>query len=157
MKRILFIPVGIATAIVLASCSTTAESTKPTSSPKSSDVAPTQKPKQAPEFVPDGSAKDNLAYFSWVVSQTLNGDVATDSVTVSQALSESSFAGSPIQYSFSRTAVGLASDSVSVSVEFAGECLIAQYGKAVPKLEAKVLPALPSGGCLLGTDIQTFG
>ena len=146
----------LAGALLLSGCTAT-ETVTPTASESVPAQTATPTPTKDPEFIPGGSAEKNLPYFSWVVTQAIAGDPATDSSLVAQRVSESGFSGNLIQYTFSRTAIGLASDSSDVAVEYDGQCLIAQYGKVFPEPQFAILPVLASGGCLLGRSVQTFG
>jgi hypothetical protein len=108
-------------------------------------------------FLVDGSAQDNLNYFSWVIEKTLAADPATDSFLVAQAVGAAGFDPATVQFTFSRTAAGLAADTSEVAVQFGGQCLIGQFGPVAPKVIARVMPVLATGGCLLGTEVQTLG
>ena len=147
-----------ASALILSGCaggaSESSSSSKPSSSPAASETAKAQ---EAPKFVPEGGAKDNLYYFSWVMEHALAADPATDATTMAQKIADSGFGAAGIQFTLDRTAVGLASDSMFIGVPFAGECLVGQFGPKISGVKADVEPALASGGCLLGTGIQTLG
>jgi hypothetical protein len=120
-------------------------------------ATPTPTPTKDPVFLPEGSAKDNLYYFTWVIEKTLAADPAADSSAIAQAVGASGFDPATVQFTFSRTAAGLAADTSDVAVQFAGECLIGQFGPVAPQVIARALPVLASGGCLLGTEVQTLG
>jgi hypothetical protein len=149
---------AIATTIALAGCASQTSTSDSSASPdeKTSSSA-TPSPTKDPTFVEGGNAKTNQAFFQWFVSQQIAANPDIDSAGIAAAVSQSPFGGNPIQYTFSRTAIGLEADSADVSVEFAGECLIAQFGPVRDSVVVSVLPVLASGGCLLGTDVQTLG
>ena len=117
----------------------------------------TPKPSKDPVFLPEASAKDNLYYFSWVIEKTLKADPAADSYAVAQAVGAAGFDPATVQFTFSQTAAGLAADTSEVAVQFGGECLVGQFGPMAPKVIARVMPVLASGGCLLGTEVQSLG
>ena len=107
--------------------------------------------------MPEASAKDNLYYFTWVIEKTLAADPATDSYAVAQAVGAAGFDPATVQFTFSQTAAGLPADTSEVAVQFAGQCLIGQFGPVAPKVISRAMPLLASGGCLLGTEVQSLG
>ncbi len=130
----------------VASKSSTTTST-PTTSP-SATVEP------IPALIPDGTATQNLPYFNYVIRQALTADPTLDSFAIAQIVSQSGFPADTVQFTFTRTSVGLAADSVTIAALFSGECLIGQYGPAVPEYHGIVLPGLAQGGCLIGSQVQ---
>ena len=108
----------------------------------------------APVLIPAGSATQNLPYFNYVIQQAIAKDPQLNSHDVAIIVSQSGFAANTVQFTFSRTAVGLVADSVDIAVLWAGQCLIGQYGPAVPDYHGIVLPALAQGGCLIGSQVQ---
>ncbi|MEY4532761.1 MAG: hypothetical protein RI926_530 [Actinomycetota bacterium] len=148
----------VATAGILsmAGCSAEVPATE-TSSSSTTSASATPTPTQDPVLLPEGSAKDNLYYFSWVIEQTLAADPAADSFAIAQAVGAAGFDPATVQFTFSRTAAGLAADTSDVAVQFDGQCLIGQFGPVAPKVIARVLPVLATGGCLLGTEVQSLG
>ena len=154
--RVIATVVALSTVFVIAGCASTAETPAPQkSSSPSASATPT--PTKDPVFLANGSAQNNLKYFSWVIEKTLAVDPATDSFAVAQAVGAAGFDPATVQFTFSRTAAGLAADTSEVAVEFGGQCLIGQFGPVAPKVIARVLPVLATGGCLLGTEVQTLG
>jgi hypothetical protein len=61
-----------------------------------------------------------------------------------------------IAWTDTSTAIGLLSDTVFVSAQVGAECLIGQYGVSIQTIAVSVVPALASGGCLVGTGINHF-
>jgi hypothetical protein len=147
---------ALASALMFSACVAPASSGDVTSTPSASATA-TKKPSKPPVFLPDAVAKANLYYFSWTIEQALAADPAADSFAIAQKVAEAGFDPAAIQFTFSRTAAGLAADSVDVAVNFAGECIVGQFGPAISGVHAVVMPVLASGGCLLGTEVQTLG
>lgn len=154
--RMLSAGLAMACVLTLSACAAPAPSGD-ISSTSSASATATKKPSKPPIFLPDAVAKANLYYFSWTIEQALAADPAADSFAIAQKVAEAGFDPAAIQFTFSRTAAGLAADSVDVSVNFAGECLVGQFGPAISGVHAVVLPVLASGGCLLGTEVQTLG
>ena len=139
----------------LASCSTATEKAPSAQSTVSSATAtPTPTPTTPPVFLPEGTAQQNLEYLGWVITSTLAADPAMDSYGVASAVGASGFDPATVQFTFSTTAAGLPADTSEIAVQFAGECLIGQYGPVQPTVITKVMPLLASGGCLIGTDVQ---
>jgi len=95
-----------------------------------------------------------MPFFVSIVQQAIAANPTVSSYDVAVLESQSGFDGTSIQYTYSRTAAGLASDSSSVAVLFAGECIIAQFGPVISGVHGVVLPALAQGGCLIGSQVQ---
>lgn len=154
--RVIAAVVALSSAIALSACASTDE-TPDVQKSSSVSASATPTPAKDPVFLVDGSAQDNLYYFSWVIEKTLAADPATDSFAVAQAVGAAGFDPATVQFTFSRTAAGLAADTTEVAVQFGGQCLIGQFGPVAPKVIARALPVLATGGCLLGTEVQTLG
>jgi ABC-type uncharacterized transport system auxiliary subunit len=153
--RALAVILATTSMLTLAGCSAGTPAADPSNSTTSASATPT--PTKDPVLLTEGSAKDNLYYFSWVIEKTLAADPAADSFAVAQAVGAAGFDPATVQFTFSRTAAGLAADTSDVAVQFDGQCLIGQFGPVAPKVIARVLPVLATGGCLLGTEVQTLG
>ena len=156
--RVIAVALALSSVFALSACATTA--TAPDDQKNSTATATateTSKPAQDPVLLPNGSAKDNLYYFTWVIEKTLAADPAADSFAVAQAVGAAGFDPATVQFTFSRTAAGLAADTSEVAVQFGGQCLIGQFGPVAPKVISRVLPVLVTGGCLLGTEVQSLG
>lgn len=145
-------------ALLLSGCQTDSQPvpTGTTASSYTGAPRPVQTVKPAPPavFVPDGSAAQNLPFFVSIVEQAIAADPEISSYDVALLESQSGFDPGGIQFTYSRTAVGLASDSASVAVLFAGECIIAQYGPVITGVHGIVLSPLTQGGCLIGSQVQ---
>jgi hypothetical protein len=158
VKFFSYTALAIATTLALAGCASDSGQIDSSATPQQAPSASaTPTPTKDPTFVEGGNAKANQAFFQWFVSQQIAANPDIDSAGIATAVGQSPFGGNPIQYTFSRTAIGLVADSADVSVEFGGECLIAQFGPVRDGVVVSVLPVLVSGGCLLGTDVQTLG
>jgi hypothetical protein len=159
------VALAVAAGVLLGSASCSLLAGAPTGSPTPSSsspapvsvttIAPKPKPSNAPApvFVPAGTASANLPYFTDVIERTVVADPTVLSHQVAKSLVAAGFTQG-VEYTYSTTAVGLTSDSVSIAALFGGECLIAQYGPAVPTLHTLVMPALAQGGCLIGSQVQ---
>ena len=154
--RVIATALALSAALALTGCSASTPNVKPTETATASASA-TPKPTKDPVLLPNGSAKDNLYYFTWIIEKTLAADPAADSYAVAQAVGASGFDPATVQFTFSRTAAGLAADTSEVAVQFGGQCVIGQFGPVAPKVISRVLPVLVTGGCLLGTEVQSLG
>ena len=152
--RILATALALTGVLALTGCSASTPDAQPTTTTSAST---TPKPTKDPVLLPNGSAKDNLYYFTWVIEKTLAADPAADSYAIAQAIGAAGFDPSTVQFTFSRTAAGLAADTSEVAVQFGGQCVIGQFGPVAPKVITRVLPVLATGGCLLGTEVQSLG
>ncbi|AWR21662.1 MULTISPECIES: DUF6993 domain-containing protein [Aurantimicrobium] len=154
--RVIATALALSGALALTGCSASTPDLKPTETATASASA-TPKPTKDPVLLPNGSAKDNLYYFTWIIEKTLAADPAADSYAVAQAVGAAGFDPATVQFTFSRTAAGLAADTSEVAVQFGGQCVIGQFGPVAPKVISRVLPVLATGGCLLGTEVQSLG
>lgn len=145
-------------ALLLSGCQSGAQPTNGPSAnvPYTGAPRPIETVKAAPPavFIPDGSATANLPFFVSIAQQAIAANPAVSSSDVAVLESQSGFDPGAIQFTYSRTAAGLASDSSSVAVLFAGECIIAQFGPVISGVHGVVLPALAQGGCLIGSQVQ---
>ena len=154
--RVITMSMALVGIVGLTGCAAQAPTPDSSSTATDSEVA-TPTPTKDPVFLPSGSAKDNLYFFSWVIEKSLSADPAADSFAIAQAVGAAGFDPATVQFTFSRTAAGLAADTSEVAVQLGGQCLIGQFGPVAPKVIARVLPVLASGGCLLGTEVQSLG
>lgn len=126
-----------------ASPSAPVTSTTPTATPETSVSS-------APALVAEGSAEDNLPFFTtvmngvWAVDQSFQGRAYID------ALVAAGFPKSEMELTNDRTTVDNPADAIQFSVRWSGECLVGQVGPSTPAPTAVVLPELPDGTCLIG-------
>ena len=154
--RVIATALALSGVLALTGCSASTPVVKTTETATVSASA-TPKPTKDPVLMANGSAQDNLYFFTWVIEKTLAADPAADSYAVAQAVGAAGFDPATVQFTFSRTAAGLAADTSEVAVQFGGQCLIGQFGPVAPKVISQVLPVLATGGCLLGTEVQSLG
>ncbi|MDH6532743.1 hypothetical protein M2119_000980 [Aurantimicrobium minutum] len=155
IRRAVIVTSALVISLGLASCSAPSEKAASSLSPSETATSlATATPTPPPVFLPEGTATENLEYLGWVISTTVASDPAADSYAVASAVGASGFDPATVQFTFSTTAAGLPADTSEIAVQFAGECLIGQYGPAQPTVITKVMPLLASGGCLIGTDVQ---
>ena len=145
--------IALAVSLALTGCTTaSSNSGSPAAAPTSASPTPTA----PPVFTADGTAQENVKYLAYVVAQTQTADPKPDSAAVADTVAKSGFTRKGIQYTFSRTAAGLAADSMYIAVPWGDQCMIAQYGPVMTGVHTSVLPVLKQGGCLIGADVQTL-
>lgn len=150
--------VALASAFALTGCSASTPDAQPTTTMTATATAtPTSTSTQVPLLLPNGSANDNLSYFTWIIEKTLAENPAADSYAIAQAVGAAGFDPATVQFTSSSTAAGLDADSSEVAVQFAGQCLVGQFGPIFPNVISLAMPVLSTGGCLLGTEIQSLG
>lgn len=109
-------------------------------------------PEEAPEFFPDGSAEDNLPYFTEVLRDYVDGDGAVRGAPIVDAVVDAGFDVDDMQVSFDRTKTNLDADNIFVSVRIDADCLIGQVVADDRSFVAEVEPAVGPDGdlCLIG-------
>ena len=115
----------------------------PTPTPSASAAPP-------PEFVPDGTAQDNKAYFDFVLSTVATIDQHQPGKAMVNSLRRAGFSKRQMQVTPDKTRTGLDADSVIVSVKVGRSCLIGQR-TTHKECFSSIEPALTTGGCLIGT------
>jgi hypothetical protein len=132
-----------ALAVALAGCVPTAAPT-PTAKPNPSSPGPA-----APTLDPNGTAKQNLAYFDDVNKKFIaeGGDLSGRPFI--DNLVKAGFQKVNMEVTPDRTTVNLAADNISFSVRFGKTCLIGQYGNTGYSSTAQNL--LSTSRCLIGT------
>lgn len=110
-------------------------------------------PEVAPEFVPGGTAEDNLPYFTELIRGYAAGDEPIQGEPVARAVVDAGFDPTMMQFSFDQSKTGLAADNIFVSVRVGTECLIGQLITADRGFVTAVEPAVGPAAdiCLIGT------
>lgn len=135
-------------AIALAGCTGSTPAPTPTATVVESatpEATPT-----GPALVPDGTAADNLPFFTGVVAQVWSGADRASGRAYIDALTGAGFDKAAMQVTADQSTVGNAAESIQFSVRWGEECLIGQVGPATGEPVAVVAEGLPDGGCLLG-------
>ncbi|HAQ59840.1 MAG TPA: hypothetical protein DCR63_05390 [Microbacterium sp.] len=138
-------------AVFLAACTQQPapdESPVPTAPTPSMSASATPTP--TPVLLPEGSADDNLPYFTLVTQQVWGGGERMAGRAYIDALVSAGFDKSRMQVTKDQTAIGNAVDSIQFSVAWNEECLIGQAGAVFPEPVTVILPALQGGACLIG-------
>lgn len=133
-------------AVIVSACAPEPSPT-PTPEPVASTPAPTP---AGPALVPEGSAADNLPYFSEVVRAVWAGAEKFAGRAYVDALTAAGFDKTAMQVTPDKTTVGNDAESIQFSVRWGEECLIGQVGPATGEPVSVVMPGLQSGGCLVG-------
>ncbi len=118
-------------------------------SPTASATA-TDAPTSGPALIPDGSADDNLPYFSAVIKGVWGTDQSVQGRSYIDALVAAGFPKAEMELTQDRTTVDNPADAIQFSVRWRGECLVGQVGPSTPEPTAVVLPQVPGGTCLIG-------
>lgn len=140
---------------VLAGCSAT---TAPApNSPSAPAVVPAPTPSgtpEAPAFHPEGTAEENLAFFSTVIAQVwATGEPASSRAYV-DALTAAGFPRDAMQVTPDTTTVGNPVESLQVSVRWGeNSCLVGQVGPSTGEPVATVMRQLAEGRCLVGATL----
>lgn len=142
--RPLVLSVAAVTSLLLAGCAPTVEQT---ATPTPTATA-TSEP--APEFVPEGDAQDNKAFFDWVLTPVATADQKQPGKALVNALVRAGFSKKSMQVTPDTTRTELPADSVIVAVRINRSCIIGQRTNG-KEFFSTIEPALKTGGCLIGT------
>lgn len=109
-------------------------------------------PAEAPQFFPDGTAQDNLPYFTEVLRGYGAGAEPVMGEPIVNAVTAAGFDRAAMQVSFDKTKTNLDADSIYVSVRIGAECLIGQVVAGDRSTVAVVEPAVGPNAdiCLIG-------
>lgn len=101
-------------------------------------------------LVPGGTAQQNLAFFTQVVTGVWNGPDQVAGRAYIDALSSAGFDKGQMQVTPDESTIGNPAESIEFSVRMGEACLVGQVGPSVGNVVTTVLPGLSSGGCLIG-------
>ncbi|MFT4305792.1 MAG: hypothetical protein QM604_02750 [Microbacterium sp.] len=142
---------AVAGVLLLAGCSPSPEVT-PTDT---ASVTPTETATPI-ALVPDGTAEDNLPYFTQIVEQVWAGPDQVAGRAYIDALTAAGFDTSKMQVTNDESTVGNPAESIQFSVLWGDECLLGQVGPATGDPVTTVQPALlDDTTCLVG-DTRTI-
>jgi hypothetical protein len=142
--------------LALAGCVSAPNPSKPTETMVASTPSPTSTPTPTasiPQFLPDGSASDNLPYFDYVNRRVLAQNPNAVGADFINALVAAGFAKADMQVTADRTSVNLPAGSIQFSVKIQGECIIGQNGAGSDGYHSEVTPPLSTGNCLVGDTV----
>jgi hypothetical protein len=101
-------------------------------------------------LLPDGSAADNLPFFSAITAQVWASDGRAQGRSYVDALVAAGFDKATMQVTRDESTVGNPAESIQFSVLWKGECLLGQVGPATGEPVATVARVLEGGTCLVG-------
>ena len=126
-----------------------------TPSAPSASAAPTSAPvapeATGPALVPDGTAAENLPFFASIIGAVWASEQRGSGRAYVDALAANGFDKTRMQVTEDLSTVGNAAESMQVSVVWAGECLIGQFGSATGEPNSTTQALLPGDVCLLGS------
>ena len=103
------------------------------------------------EFIPEGSAEDNLPFFAQVLENAGAGAPGSELTTILDALTTAGFDPATISHTAASSKIELPVDSISLAVIVKERCLIGQF--STTWLETQVAPLTPTG-CLIGDIVE---
>lgn len=133
-------------ALLLSACAVVQGPPPPPSKPEP------PKPDITPHLLVDGSAEENLEYFTEVIRSYSEGDGPIKSHPIVDAIAEAGFNKSDMQVSFDHSKTGYDADSIFVSVKWGSDCLLGQLVFEDRSFAVDLAPAVgpDSNICLLG-------
>jgi hypothetical protein len=137
-------------AIALAGCTVPTPEPAPSRTATASATPSSAPTSTVPALVPDGSATDNLPFFTALVGQVWAGADRASGRAYIDALVAAGFDKAAMQVTADQSTVGNDAESIQFSVRWGEECLIGQVGPATGEPVSVVVDGLPDGGCLLG-------
>ena len=103
------------------------------------------------ELSPEGSAEDNLPFFTQVLENSGAGAPGSEFATILEALKAAGFDPDAISHTVASSKIELPVDSLSIAVSIKDQCLIGQFSNTW--LETQVAPLTPTG-CLIGDIVE---
>ncbi|WP_010203137.1 DUF6993 domain-containing protein [Salinibacterium sp. PAMC 21357] len=143
------IALTLAAVLVLSGCvASTPEA--PTAAP-TTETSATPEPEAAPTgpiLRPGEAAAANRQFFDLINADYHAANGRGDGRTIVDNLIANGFEKQDMEVTSDETAIGLAADSIVVSVRIKGECLLGQF--APDNYASSIEPLLGTGGCLVG-------
>lgn len=116
-----------------------------------SDSGPVASPTPtAVVLVPNGTASQNLAFFTSVVDTVWAGPDQVAGRAYVDALVSAGFDKAAMQVTSDQSTIGNAAESIEFSVRVGDQCLVGQVGPSIGGPVTAVMPGLSAGGCLIG-------
>ncbi|MBW9092852.1 hypothetical protein JNB62_04055 [Microbacterium jejuense] len=104
----------------------------------------------SPALVPDGTAQDNLPYFTAITDSVWATDSRVSGRAYIDALVAAGFDKSAMQVTSDTSTVGNPAESIQFSVRWGDQCLVGQVGPATGDPVTVVVPVVAEGTCLIG-------
>lgn len=136
----------------LTACVNLAPEPAPETPSQPTPAQPSPAPPQ-PEYLPEGSAQDNLPYFTAVLEEFSAGENSVEGQAIVDILAAAGFEKAAMQVSFDLTKTNLVADTIFVSVRIDDQCLLGQVMTGDRGIASTVEPAVgPERSlCLIGT------
>lgn len=147
-RAALVVPVVAIVAIVLAGCTQSSPKAVPSVVPTPSASSTNS---SIPVYNPNGTAKQNLAYFDVVGHALLDNNPTANAQgkTIVNWFVAHGFDKANMEVTPDKTSIGLAVWNIEFSVKMGKSCLIGQAGNT--GFQSTVQPILATGKCLIGT------
>lgn len=112
----------------------------------------TVKPETPAEFVPEGSAEENLPFFAQLLDDYAAGDQPIQGQPIVDAVVDGGFDKGNMQVSFDNSKTNLVADSIYVAVRIEDACLLGQLVTEDREVAAQLAPAVgpEQNICLIG-------
>ena len=101
-----------------------------------------------PEYLPYGSAAENLEYFDFVNAAFFKEKPKSSTTDIIKHLVSSGFNKTAMQITKDTTPIGRAPEAIEFSVKILDDCLVGQLRAG--EYSSMVAPALSDGSCLIG-------
>jgi len=134
--------------LLLAGCVGETAEPSATPTPEQSETAEAPATPEPLALNPEGSAADNLEYFTSVLTEFLTASPDSQGRDIIDHLASVGFDKSQMEVTADTTAVGLDADNIKFSVRINDSCLIGQSGNVGTHTMAA--PILATGTCLVG-------
>ncbi|MET0735782.1 MAG: hypothetical protein ABWY55_09090 [Microbacterium sp.] len=141
---------GLVCISAMTACTNADPDAAPSATRSATSPAPSPSVAPVPALVPDGSAEENLAFFSSIVSTVWASPAQAQGRAYIDALVAAGFDKAAMQVTNDTSTVGNAAESIQFSVLWDDECLVGQVGPSTGAPVAVVVPALAEGTCLIG-------
>jgi hypothetical protein len=134
--------------LLLAGC--VGQTAEPTEAPTPQESETAEAPATAEPLVlnPEGSAEDNLEYFTLVVTEFLASAPDSQGREIVDHLASVGFDKAAMEVTADTTAVGLDAENIQFSVRINDSCLVGQNGNV--GIHTIAAPILATGTCLVG-------
>ena len=148
VDRVVAVVVAAVLGLGLVACTQTPDPAPGPVGPAPAPSASSTAGPNAGQFLPNGDAQDNKAYFDAIASVVSAENRTPRGRKFVDALVAGGFDKAAMEVTFDKTAVDLFADNVQFSVLINGSCIIGQDGNV--GYQSTVLPMLTTGTCLIG-------
>jgi hypothetical protein len=137
----------------LAACTPAPSPTHTPTATATGSSTPTATPTPVATFDPNGSAKDNRAFFDQVNQKTLAANPSATGMDFINGLVAAGFKKSDMQVTADKTSINLQPGSIQFSVKMGGDCLIGQFGPDSGGYQSMLAAPISTGTCLIGNTV----